>query len=84
MQMLCFKSWKSVCVVFVVLMYILVYNSVVGLGCKVAIVCEKCKEAGSFNNCKKIGQNSHVYSINRRAVYAMRCIGQGLAGLKVY
>ncbi|XP_069694717.1 uncharacterized protein [Periplaneta americana] len=59
-------------------------NRIVGLGCSVSIVCKKCLDIGSFENCRKLGKNNNVYSINRQAVYATRCIGQGLVGLKVF
>lgn len=56
----------------------------VGLGCKVCVLCQECGKIIYFNNCPKLGVKKHVYSINRQVIYAMRCIGQGLAGLKVF
>lgn len=59
-------------------------HRIVGLGCNVTIVCQKCGVIGSFDSCHKLGTNNHVYSINRRVIYAMRCLGQGLAGLGMF
>lgn len=59
-------------------------NKIVGLGCKVDIVCSKCVNSEFFYNCTKLGKKKNIYSINRQVIYAMRCIGQGLMGLKVF
>ena len=59
-------------------------HRIVGLGCNIRIVCKKCNEIGSFDNCQKLGKNNQVYSINRCTIYAMRCLGQSLAGLAVF
>ena len=59
-------------------------NRILGLGCKVNIFCSKCENTKTFENCTKLGQKNNIYSINRQVTYAMRCIGQGFLGLKVF
>lgn len=55
-----------------------------GLGCKVSIMCSKCGNIGAFRNSAMIGQKKRVYAINRQIVYTMRCLGQGLSGIRLF
>lgn len=59
-------------------------DNISGLGCKIVIICVDCSNIGSFSNCPMTGKTGSVYTINRRAVYALRCLGQGLAGLRTF
>lgn len=56
----------------------------VGLSSKYSIVCSSCGEVTSFRNSQMIGTNKNVSEINTRAVYAMRCIGQGHTSLVTF
>ena len=54
-----------------------------GLSSFLNIVCENCDHISDFHTSKKCG-SSKSYDVNRRAVYTMRAIGQGFAGLEKF
>lgn len=60
------------------------FDRISGLACNFSIMCKKCLEIGSFCSSARIGRNNNILSVNRQFVYAMRCIGQGLASMKVF
>jgi hypothetical protein len=56
-----------------------------GLGSSFKIVClSNCGKIGTFNSCPMIGPKKNVYEVNRRAVLAMRFLGQGQSGLRSF
>lgn len=57
-----------------------------GLGSKILINCKKCNPSDDayFHTSKVIENTSSTYEVNRRMVYAMRSIGQGLNGIKKF
>lgn len=63
-----------------------VETNIKGLGSKILIQCETCnpKAIGCFTTSKVVCGSPNVYEINRRSIYAMRSIGQGLMGLKKF
>lgn len=56
----------------------------VGLSTVISLNCEQCGKVATTRNSKMIGVHQNVPEINRRIVYAMRCIGQGLEPLKTF
>lgn len=57
---------------------------IIGLSTSISIECEECHRYVSTRNSKLIGVKKNIPEINRRIVYAMRCIGQGLEPLKTF
>lgn len=53
-----------------------------GLSSIFTIKCDKCDELASFRNSPMMGEKANIPEINRRFIYSMRCIGQGLAGIR--
>lgn len=62
----------------------IVEKSVSGLSSTFQISCKICKENNIFRNNKLLGAKSNIPEINRRAVFAMRCIGKSLTDLKTF
>ncbi|XP_024878379.1 uncharacterized protein LOC112458805 isoform X2 [Temnothorax curvispinosus] len=56
-------------------------SSIRGLGFKILITCNACEPRGVFSS-PLIGGNA--YDINRRIAFAMRLLGQGLAGIEKF
>lgn len=59
-------------------------ESVRGNSSVFVICCPKCKTTKKINSCPMQGPRNTVPEINLRLIYTMRCIGQGLAGLKTF
>lgn len=59
-------------------------KSTIGLFSCYEINCENCGKVISFKSCPMIGERKNIPEINRRSVLAMRCIGQGHAGLSTF
>ena len=57
---------------------------IVGLSSKFEINCANCENISAFRSCPMLGKHKSVAEVNRRAVYAMRCIGQGYEGLSTF
>lgn len=55
-----------------------------GLGGTYGISCENCVQLKTFKSGPKIDNAKSAFEINRRAILAMRCIGQGLEGLTTF
>lgn len=55
-----------------------------GLGGTYGIACENCVQMKTFKSSPTIDNTRNVFEINRRAVLAMRCIGQGLESLTTF
>lgn len=55
-----------------------------GLGGTYSISCENCMQLKTFKSSPTIDNTKSVFEINRRAILAMRCIGQGLEGLTTF
>lgn len=55
-----------------------------GLSSIFQINCDNCNNLKSFRNCPMMGKKANIPEINRRFFYAMRCIGQGYAGMKTF
>lgn len=58
--------------------------SVCGLSSKFQIACKICKQVNVFRNNRLIGEKSNIPEINRRAIFAMRCIGKSLTDLQTF
>lgn len=58
--------------------------SCLGLGGTVSVCCEQCEITQYIQNSVTLGAKNRVYTINRQMIYAMRCLGQGLAGTKLF
>lgn len=54
-----------------------------GLGGKYEIRCNNCASKKTFHSSSTV-EDGRGYEINRRSALAMRCIGQGLAGLNTF
>lgn len=59
-------------------------KNVRGLSCELCITCKTCKRSFTLKNSKIIGDSKNTPEINKRCIYAMRCIGQGLEPLKTF
>lgn len=57
---------------------------VFGLSEKINIVCSGCDLISSFRNSAMLGRSQKCAEINKRFIYAMRCLGQGLAGAQTF
>lgn len=57
---------------------------VCGLSSKISINCENCNLLCSFRNSKMTGLSKKIAEINHRYMYAMRAIGVGYAGMKLF
>lgn len=64
---------------------VLAETNVKGLGSKILVRCESCDPctAGSLSTSKLV-EGTNAYEVNRRCIYAMRSIGQGLKGLEKF
>lgn len=60
-------------------------TNVKGLGSKILIRCDSCdpNTVGSLST-SKIVEGTNAYEVNRRSIYAMRSIGQGLKSLEKF
>lgn len=58
-------------------------KKVMGLSTIISISCKTCGVV-STRNSGMLGPKKNVPDINRRIIYALRCIGQGLEGLKTF
>lgn len=56
--------------------------SVFGLASTYKLECGKCKQNNEFQSSPS--KNNRVTEVNRRIVYAMRCLGTGLRGLEMF
>lgn len=55
----------------------IVENQVKGLGSDFALQCSMCNDLTEFSSCEIIGDDKKtVMEVNRRIVYAMRCLGR--------
>lgn len=59
-------------------------SAVYGLFSSFDFKCSKCKQAFSVDSSKKVGAKSNAPEVNRRFVYAMRCLGRGLSGMTTF
>lgn len=57
---------------------------IAGLSSTFELRCSNCDIIGKFPNSKHSGVRKNIPEINKRVTYAMRCIGQGLGGLKTF
>lgn len=64
----------------------IVETNVRGLGSKIVLKCKSCDpdSVGFFRTSRIIKNTKNTYEVNRRAVYAMRSIGQGLNSLQKF
>lgn len=57
---------------------------VCGLSSRITVVCDNCSDLCSFRNSSMTGPRNNIAEINRRYLYAMRSIGKGHAGMKLF
>lgn len=55
-----------------------------GLASKYIVNCSKCGYVTAFWNGQMLGEKKNIPEINTRFVYAMRCVGQGHAGMETF
>lgn len=55
-----------------------------GLASKFSISCTKCDKLSSFYSTKSLNDKRDCPEVNRRFTYAMRCLGQGWAGMNTF
>lgn len=60
------------------------YKNTWDLYSTISLTCDTCQSKHLLKNSRLIGKKKNVPELNRRIVYAMRCIGKGLEPLKTF